>query len=262
MNAALGELARLSEDVDGAWITGTRTSPTLDTYRVIIRKPLPLVVGVDQTHALGVIVRLPNPSSQGNWVVGVWGCRAQSTYATASLSPSIVHGARWGCRRAADSRLAGRSRTANEDRRSHVCGDGRGRRDTQRSSASSVSPLGDTWDRPADFGEGGLTQPGQSIASTTRSSTTCTRGRGRIPTATASVIFADRAATGSSRVAGRERAVANPIFPSPNRDWGTMSRTIWMCIPTSARSVISTSLSQNRGGGHCRHSRCRAEPHE
>jgi hypothetical protein len=83
VNAALGELGRLSEDVDGVWITGTRASPTLDTYRVIIRKPLPLVVGVDQTHALGVIVRLPNPSSQGNWVVGVWGCRAQSTYATA-----------------------------------------------------------------------------------------------------------------------------------------------------------------------------------
>jgi len=83
VNAALGEMGRLSEDVDGAWVTGTRTSPTLDTYRVVVRRPQHLVLGVDQTHALGVIVRLPNPSSQGNSVVGVWGCRAQSTYATA-----------------------------------------------------------------------------------------------------------------------------------------------------------------------------------
>ena len=83
VNAALGELGRLSEDVDGAWISGTRTSPTLDTYRVVIRTPQHLALRVDQTHALGVVVRLPNPSSQGNWVVGVWGCRAQSTYATA-----------------------------------------------------------------------------------------------------------------------------------------------------------------------------------
>ena len=83
VNAALGELGKLSEDVDGAWVTGTRTSPTLDTYRVVIRRPQHLVLGVDQTHALGVIVRLPNPSLPGNSVVGVWGCRAQSTYATA-----------------------------------------------------------------------------------------------------------------------------------------------------------------------------------
>jgi hypothetical protein len=83
VNAALGELGRLSEDVDAAWVTGTRSSPTLDTYRVVIRRPQHLVLGVDQTHALGVIVRLPNPSSQGNSVVGVWGCRAQSTHATA-----------------------------------------------------------------------------------------------------------------------------------------------------------------------------------
>jgi hypothetical protein len=83
VNAALGELGKLSEDVDGAWVTGTRASPTLDTYRVVIRRPQHLVLGVDQTHALGVIVRLPNPSSEGNAVVGVWGCRAQSTYATA-----------------------------------------------------------------------------------------------------------------------------------------------------------------------------------
>jgi hypothetical protein len=83
VNAALGELGRLSKDVDGAWVVGTRTSPTLDTYRVVIQTPQHLVLRVDQTHALGVIVRLPNPSSQGNSVVGVWGCRAQSTYATA-----------------------------------------------------------------------------------------------------------------------------------------------------------------------------------
>jgi len=83
VNAALGNLGSLSKDVDGAWVTGTRTSPTLDTYRVEIQRPQHLVLGVDQTHALGVIVRLANPSSQGNSVVGVWGCRAQSTYATA-----------------------------------------------------------------------------------------------------------------------------------------------------------------------------------
>jgi hypothetical protein len=82
VNAALGELARLSEDTDSAWVSGTRSSPTLDTYRVVIRRPQHLALGVDQTHALGVIVRLPNPSSLANSVVGIWGCRAQSTYAT------------------------------------------------------------------------------------------------------------------------------------------------------------------------------------
>jgi hypothetical protein len=85
VNAALGELADLSADVDGAWISGNRTTMTLDTYRVIIEKPQRLVLRVDRTHALGVIVRLPNPSSSENSVIGIWGCRAESTYATASF---------------------------------------------------------------------------------------------------------------------------------------------------------------------------------
>lgn len=83
VNAALGELGTLSADVNGAWITGNRTTMTLDTYRVVIEKPQRLVLRVDQTHALGVIVRLPNPSSPENSVIGLWGCRAESTYATA-----------------------------------------------------------------------------------------------------------------------------------------------------------------------------------
>jgi hypothetical protein len=83
VNAALGELGRLSEDTDNAWVTGTRATTTLDTYRVVIRKPQQLSLGVDPTHALGVIVRLPNPSSPENSVVGIWGCRAESTYAAA-----------------------------------------------------------------------------------------------------------------------------------------------------------------------------------
>jgi hypothetical protein len=83
VNAALGELARLSDDTDSAWVSGTRASPTLDTYRVVVRRPQHLALGVDQTHALGVITRLPNPSSLANSVVGIWGCRAQSTYAAA-----------------------------------------------------------------------------------------------------------------------------------------------------------------------------------
>ena len=83
VNAALGELGRLSEDTDSAWVSGTRASPTLDTYRVVVRRPQYLALGVDRDHALGVIVRLPNPSSKANSVVGIWGCRAQSTYAAA-----------------------------------------------------------------------------------------------------------------------------------------------------------------------------------
>jgi hypothetical protein len=83
VNAALGELARLSEDTGSVWVSGTRSSPTLDTYRVVVRTPQFLALGVDRTHALGVIVRLPNPSSPANSVVGIWGCRAESTYSTA-----------------------------------------------------------------------------------------------------------------------------------------------------------------------------------
>jgi hypothetical protein len=83
VNAALGELGKLSEDTDSAWVSGTRSSPTLDTYRVVIRKPQPLTLGVDETHALGVIARLANPSSPSNSVIGIWGCRAESTHATA-----------------------------------------------------------------------------------------------------------------------------------------------------------------------------------
>ena len=39
VNAALGELGRLSEETDSARVSGTRSSPTLDTYRVLIQRP-------------------------------------------------------------------------------------------------------------------------------------------------------------------------------------------------------------------------------
>ena len=86
-----------------AWISGARSSSTLDTYRVIVRRPQELALGVDQTHTLGVIVRIPNPFVPTNSIVGIWGCHAESTYATArylhrsfktivgeEVSPSVV----------------------------------------------------------------------------------------------------------------------------------------------------------------------------
>ena len=81
VNATIGELLRL--DAGGAWISGNRISDTLDTYRVVVRRPEHLTLGVDKDHAIGVIARLPNPARPGDWVVGGWGDRAESTYETA-----------------------------------------------------------------------------------------------------------------------------------------------------------------------------------
>jgi hypothetical protein len=83
VNATIGELLRLAEDAGSAPISGSRVSDTLDTYRVVVDGPERLTLGVDEQHALGVIARLPHPSREGNWVIGVWGCRAESTLAAA-----------------------------------------------------------------------------------------------------------------------------------------------------------------------------------
>jgi len=83
VNATMGELLRLADDDGGAPIAVTRTSDTLDTYRLALRRPTRLTLGVDRAHALGAVVRLPHPSRPGAWVIGVWGCRAASTHATA-----------------------------------------------------------------------------------------------------------------------------------------------------------------------------------
>jgi hypothetical protein len=84
MNATLGELLGLARDEGNAPISGNRASKTLDTYRLLVREPDSLTLGVDQQHALGVIVRLANRKRPSNWVIGVWGDRAESTYAAAS----------------------------------------------------------------------------------------------------------------------------------------------------------------------------------
>ena len=82
VNATFGELLRLDDDA-GARITGNRASDTLDTYRVEMRQPENLSLGVEKDYAIGVIARLRNPAKQGDWVVGVWGDRAESTFETA-----------------------------------------------------------------------------------------------------------------------------------------------------------------------------------
>jgi hypothetical protein len=81
VNATLGELLML--DPVGDQISGNRTSDTLDSYRVEVYQPERLSLGVDKDHAIGVIARLSNPTKPGNWVVGVWGDRAESTFETA-----------------------------------------------------------------------------------------------------------------------------------------------------------------------------------
>jgi hypothetical protein len=81
VNATLGELLTL--DGTGEQIYADRTSDTLDSYRVEVHQPERLTLGVDKDHAIGVIVRLGNPAKPGDWVVGVWGDRVESTYETA-----------------------------------------------------------------------------------------------------------------------------------------------------------------------------------
>lgn len=83
VNASLGELLRTAADDGRMPIVGSRESDTLDSYRLILSEPETLTLGVDEEHALGVVARLPHPLEANDWVLGVWGCRAESTYATA-----------------------------------------------------------------------------------------------------------------------------------------------------------------------------------
>ena len=83
VNATLGELLRLADDAGGAGINATRVTDTLESYRVTLRAPDAMTLGVDKAHAIGVIARLPNPSKPEDWVIGVWGDRAESTRAAA-----------------------------------------------------------------------------------------------------------------------------------------------------------------------------------
>lgn len=83
VNAALAEVIAVETRPEGPLVTAVRPSDTLDSYRVEIRAPSPVVVGVDADHAVGVIARLRNPADPRGWIVGVWGCRAESTYAAA-----------------------------------------------------------------------------------------------------------------------------------------------------------------------------------
>jgi hypothetical protein len=83
VNASLGELLRAAATEGQAPITGSRESDTLDSYRVVLSQPETLTLGVDEDHAMGVIARLAHPLMTDNWVIGVWGCRAESTRATA-----------------------------------------------------------------------------------------------------------------------------------------------------------------------------------
>lgn len=82
VNATFTELLQVRGE-DPAFITAKRPQPTLDSYRVFVREPKRLVLGVDEDNAIGVIARLPNPARPRDSVVGVWGCRAESTRTTA-----------------------------------------------------------------------------------------------------------------------------------------------------------------------------------
>jgi hypothetical protein len=78
VNAAFTELLQVRAE-DEPFVTAERPLPTLDSYRVFVREPRRLALGVDDDNAIGVIVRLPNPVQEKDSVVGVWGCRAEST---------------------------------------------------------------------------------------------------------------------------------------------------------------------------------------
>jgi hypothetical protein len=78
VNAAFIELLQVRGE-DPPFIDADRPRPTLDSYRVSVREPKRLLLGVDEDNGIGVIVRLPNPARPRDSVVGVWGCRAEST---------------------------------------------------------------------------------------------------------------------------------------------------------------------------------------
>jgi hypothetical protein len=83
VNSALAEAINATAGPDGPYITGDRPAATLDTYRVAIRLPTEMIFGVTADRAIGVIARLPNPASRQGRVIGLWGCRAEATYAAA-----------------------------------------------------------------------------------------------------------------------------------------------------------------------------------
>ena len=83
VNATFLELLQIRGESEPL-VTADRPLPTLDSYRVRVREPRRLLLGVDEQDAIGVIARLPNPARPMDFVIGVWGCRAESTRATAA----------------------------------------------------------------------------------------------------------------------------------------------------------------------------------
>lgn len=83
VNAALAEAIVADVGDTGPLVSYTHPSDELGSARLIIAAPTPLTLGVDATHALGIITRHPNPADARSCVVGVWGCRSQSTLSAA-----------------------------------------------------------------------------------------------------------------------------------------------------------------------------------
>lgn len=83
VNATTSELLQLMRDSDQELVSAERASDAIETYRLRISRPEALTLGVDATRGLGLIARLPNPATPRGGVVAVWGCRAETTLATA-----------------------------------------------------------------------------------------------------------------------------------------------------------------------------------
>lgn len=95
VNATFTELLQVRGEPE-PFITAERPRPTLDSYRVFIREPRRLLLGVDEQNAIGVVVRLPNPAKPKDSVVAVWGCRAESTRTAAQyMREEFRRVARW-----------------------------------------------------------------------------------------------------------------------------------------------------------------------
>jgi hypothetical protein len=92
INVVLGRML----DLDGASapVTAVRPTESLESYRLRVLQPERLTLGVSESKGLGVITRVPNPAGGPNHVVGVWGCRAESTLSAAQhLCANFDH--RW-----------------------------------------------------------------------------------------------------------------------------------------------------------------------
>ena len=61
------------------FVVTSRGTLSLDSYRVEVRSSAVYSLGVTETHALAVVTRVPHPSQSGEWVTGIWGCRAETT---------------------------------------------------------------------------------------------------------------------------------------------------------------------------------------